>query len=131
MPDAGHKARTRAAPRQGPDRGSAGTRPAATRKAGTDGAAAAGARGAAGTGSSGPRGRGPLRGLLRGLRSGDLETVLLTVAMAAEENRMPSADPDEAARILRFLTRLAGHDVGLPPPPDGSGLGRGRTSDAG
>ena len=64
-----------------------------------------------------------LRDLLRGLRAGDLESVLLTVAMAAEENRMPSADPDEAARILGFLARLAEHDTGLPPPPDGSGSG--------
>jgi hypothetical protein len=39
-----------------------------------------------------------LRGLFRGLRAGDLETVLLTVAMAAEENRMPCADPEEPRR---------------------------------
>jgi hypothetical protein len=38
--------------------------------------------------------------------------------MAAEENRMPSADPEEA-RILAFLARLAEHDAALPPPPDG------------
>ena len=49
--------------------------------------------------------------------------MLLTVAMAAEENRMPSADPDEVRRILAFLARLAEHDAGLPPPPDGSGGG--------
>ena len=61
----------------------------------------------------------PFHDLLRGLRAGDLETVLLTVAMAAEENRMPSADPDEERRILAFLARLAEHDTGLPPPPDG------------
>jgi hypothetical protein len=48
-----------------------------------------------------------------------LESVLLTVAMAAEENRMPSPDPDEVERILAFLARLAEHDAGLPPPPDG------------
>lgn len=66
----------------------------------------------------------PLRDLLGGLRAGDLETVLLTVAMAAEENRMPSADPDEAARILSFLARLAVHDAALPPPcPNGVGFG--------
>ena len=64
-----------------------------------------------------------MRDLLRGLRAGDLETVLLTVAMAAEENRMPSADPDEAARILAFL---AEHDALLPPPPGGAGVGPGR-----
>jgi hypothetical protein len=62
-----------------------------------------------------------LRGLFRGLRAGDLETVLLTVAMAAEENRMPCADPEEERRILAFLARLAGHDAALPPPPGGSG----------
>ncbi len=60
-----------------------------------------------------------LRDLLHGLCAGDLESVLLTVAMAAEENRMPSADPDEAARILAFLVRLAEHDAALPPPPGG------------
>ncbi|HYI85050.1 MAG TPA: hypothetical protein VEX11_17820 [Acetobacteraceae bacterium] len=57
-----------------------------------------------------------LRDLLRGLRAGDLATLLLTVAMAADENRMPSADPDEEKRILAFLTRLAEHDDALPPP---------------
>jgi hypothetical protein len=36
-----------------------------------------------------------LHHLLHGLHTGDLDTVLLTVAMAAEENRMPSADPAE------------------------------------
>ncbi len=64
-----------------------------------------------------------LRHLLRGLHAGDLESVLLTVAMAAEENRMPSADPDEAERILAFLARLAEHDARLPPCPDGAGSG--------
>jgi hypothetical protein len=59
-----------------------------------------------------------LRNLLRGLRAGDLETVLLTVAMAAEENRMPCADPDEVERILAFLARLVEHDAALPLPPD-------------
>jgi hypothetical protein len=68
-----------------------------------------------------------LRDLLRGLRAGDLESVLLTVAMAAEENRMPCADPDEEARILAFLARLAEHDAMLlpPPPPRGAGVGAG------
>lgn len=65
-----------------------------------------------------------LGSLLRGLRAGDLDTVLLTVAMAAEENRMPCADPDEEARLLAFLARLAEHDAALPPPrPEGSGTG--------
>jgi hypothetical protein len=54
---------------------------------------------------------GALHGLLRGLRAGDLESVLLTVEMAVDENRMPSADPDEAARILAFLVRLAEYDA--------------------
>ena len=64
-----------------------------------------------------------MRHLLRGLRAGDLETVLLTVEMAADENRMPSADPDEAARILAFLARLAEHETVLSPPPGGAGGG--------
>ena len=63
-----------------------------------------------------------LHGLLRGLRAGDLETVLLTVAMAADGNRMPCADPDEERRILAFLARLAEHDTALPPPPGGLGV---------
>ena len=78
----------------------------------------------------GPAGRAPskgskdpLGGLLRGLRAGDLEAVLLTVAMAAEENRMPSADPEEAGRILAVLARLAEHDAALLPPPAGAGVG--------
>ena len=70
-----------------------------------------------------------LCGLLRGLRAGDLESVLLTVAMAAEENRMPSADPDEAERILAFLARLAEHDAALPPDAGGSGGGQKPTWD--
>ena len=82
-----------------------------------DGRAASDARAA-------PPPEAALGGLLRGLRAGDLETVLLTVAMAAEENRMPSADPGEAARILAFLARLAEHDAALPPPrPEAAGSG--------
>jgi hypothetical protein len=79
-----------------------------------------------------PEGPGvALRDLLRGLLAGDLETVLLTVAMAAEENRMPSADPDEEARILAFLARLAEHDATLPPLGlDGAGAGPERSRDA-
>ena len=68
---------------------------------------------------------GALHRLLRGLHAGDLETVLLTVAMAADENRMPSTDPDEAERILAFLARLAEHDPVLPPPPRSAGGGVG------
>ena len=71
-----------------------------------------------------------MRRLLRGLRAGDLETVLLTVAMAADENRMPSADPDEVQRILAFLARLAEHDPSLPPCPNGAGSGWNRPVDA-
>ncbi len=76
------------------------------------------------------RSKGPeaaLRDVLRGLRAGDLECVLLTVAMAAKENRMPYADPDEAGRILAFLARLAEHDAMLPPspPPRPAGSGAG------
>jgi hypothetical protein len=61
-----------------------------------------------------------LDGLLRGLRAGDLETLLLTVALAADENRMPSSDPGEEQRILAFVARLAEHDAALPPPDDAS-----------
>jgi hypothetical protein len=76
-------------------------------------------------------GHGALRDLLRGLRAGDLAALLLTVAMAAEENRMPSADPEEEARILAFLARLAEHDAALPaldaadarPEPPVGGVG--------
>lgn len=75
--------------------------------------------------------KGALRDLFRGLRAGDLESVLLTVAMAAEENRTPSADLDEAARILAFLTRLAEYDAALPPPcPNGVGTGPNHATDA-
>ncbi len=61
--------------------------------------------------------------LARALRAGDMGCALLTVAMAVEENAVPSADPDEAARILAFLARLAEHDAALPIPPGGSGAG--------
>ena len=70
-----------------------------------------------------------LHDLFRGLRAGDLESVLLTVAMAAEENRMPCAHPDEDERILGFLARLAEHDAALPPPPDGAGVRLGEPLD--
>ena len=36
---------------------------------------------------------------------------------------MPSAEPDEAARILDLLARLTERDGALPIPPDGSGVG--------
>lgn len=108
MPGArnGPRARTAAAPR--PDGHAAGARVPAASEARDDAPRGAIAEPVA-----------ALRDLLSGLCAGDLETVLLTVAMAAEENRMPSADPDEAARILSFLARLAAHDAALPPPcPD-------------
>ena len=76
------------------------------------------------------RAQAALHDLLRGLRAGDLECVLLTVAMAADENRMPSADPDEAARILAFLARLAQYDGALPLGPDGAAFGSERALDA-
>jgi hypothetical protein len=72
-----------------------------------------------------------LCGLLRGLHAGDLESVLLTVEMAAEENRMPCADPDEVERILDFLARLAEHDAALPLRPDDPGVRPESPSDAG
>ena len=68
---------------------------------------------------------GTLRHLLRGLRAGDLDTVLLTVEMAADENLLPFADPDEVERILAFLARLAEHDAMLPSPPRSAGAGVG------
>ena len=130
MPGPRSDKRARPTPGPRPDERSASARAAAPR-AGSG--APRGALESDGTGHDtrgGHAGRGAsagpeaaLRGLLRGLRAGDLESVLLTVAMAAEENRMPSADPDEVRRILAFLARLAEHDAGLPPPPDGSGRG--------
>ena len=137
MPGPRSETRTPATPGPQPDGRSASARTAAPKKAGDgtprgapkpEGAGNGKRRGSAGRGAS----AGPevvLHGLLRGLFAGDLECVLLTVAMAAEENRMPSADPDEAARILDFLARLAEHDAGLPPPPDGSGSGPAATWD--
>jgi hypothetical protein len=79
--------------------------------------------GGAARGHAAPPPEGALRHLLRGLHAGDLDSVLLTVAMAAEENRMPSADPEEAERILAFLARLAEHEAVLPPPSGRSDLG--------
>ena len=139
MPDPRHETRALATPRSRPDGRAASARTAPPKKAG-DGAPPGTPRPeqARNSGRHRHAGRempeGPgvaLRDLLRGLHAGDLETVLLTVAMAAEENRMPSADPEEAARILAFLARLAEHDAALPPPspPDGSGSGSNRPSD--
>ena len=72
-----------------------------------------------------------LAGWVAAGRWGEWPRVLLTVAMAADENRMPSADPDEAARILAFLARLAQYDGALPPGPDGVAFGSERALDAG
>lgn len=133
MPGPRNEASTLAVPAPRPDRRTASARTAA-RKAGNG--AAEGAPKPERTGNGGRRARragyappeapdAALHDMLRGLRAGDLESVLLTVAMAAEENRMPCADPDEERRILAFLARLAEHDALLPPTPDGLGVGPG------
>jgi hypothetical protein len=59
--------------------------------------------------------------LLRGLRAGDLGTVLLAVEMAADQNLLPCTSPEEEERILAFLGRLAALDALLPPPLGGTG----------
>jgi hypothetical protein len=70
------------------------------------------------------RWRGAIRRLLHGLRAGDLESLHLTVAIAADENRLPSGDARETARILTFLKRLVRHDAALPRRrKTGSGAG--------
>ena len=136
MPGSRNETHARGTPRSRSDgRAASGARVAVPKEAG-DGApggaprpegTANGARRERGAerGASENREEAVLRDLLRGLRAGDLEALLLTVQMAAEENRMPSADPDEARRILAFLARLAEHDALLPPPPDGAGVGPG------
>jgi hypothetical protein len=138
MPGPRHETRALATPRSRPDGRDASARTAPPKKAG-DGAPPGATRPEQprNSGRRGHAGRempeGPrvaLRDLLHGLCAGDLESVLLTVAMAAEENRMPSADPDEARRILGFLARLAEHDPSLPPCPDGAGSGWNRPVDA-
>ena len=128
MPRSRNETHARGTPRSRSDGLAAnGARVAMSKEAGDDAPGGAPRPEGPGTGGRRKRGaerRGPgaaLRDLLRGLRAGDLESVLLTVAMAAEENRMPSADPDEAARILAFLARLAEHDALLPSPPGGAG----------
>ena len=138
MPGARHQTRARASAAQRPDGQVADARSATPN---AEGEALQGAprpkQTASGTrrrraerrASRGPE--GALHDLFHGLRAGDLESVLLTVAMAADENRMPSADPDEAARILAFLARLAAYDAALPPGPGGAGVGPQRSLDAG
>jgi len=119
MPGPRRDRRAPATPRPLPDGQAASARGAAPD--GEDGAPR-GAPKPDGTGNAKRRGRAAskkpevaLRDLLQGLRAGDLESVLLTVAMAAEENRMPSPDADEVQRILAFLARLAEYDAVLPP----------------
>jgi hypothetical protein len=137
MPAPRHETRTRAAQAPRPDGQAASVRTAAPTEAGNR--APPDAPRPEETGAGLRRGRSTERGrcgraqatlheLLRGLRAGDLECVLLTVAMAADENRMPSADPDEADRILAFLARLAQYDSVLPP---GAAAGSERALDAG
>jgi hypothetical protein len=48
-----------------------------------------------------------------GLCTGDMETILLTVLMAADENRIPCCRQAED-RILAFLSRLSECDAILP-----------------
>ena len=55
-----------------------------------------------------------VRRIFAGLRAGDLRTILLSMEMAADENRLPTADPEETTRILAFLVRLSRLDAGLP-----------------
>ena len=141
MPAPRNEASTRAVQAPGPDGRAASARTAAPTKAGNRAPPGAsrpeetvtGKRRTpwAERGTPEPLGAA-LHGLLHGLRAGDLETVLLTVAMAADENRMPSADPAEERRILAFLARLAGHDAALaPPPPRGAGSAPEGSLDAG
>jgi hypothetical protein len=54
-----------------------------------------------------------IQALAQGLYAGDLEAVLLTVMMAADENRVPCCEKT-ADRIILFLTRLAKYDAALP-----------------
>ena len=56
--------------------------------------------------------------LLQGLYAGDLETILLVVATAADENLLPCTSPDEEGRILAFVERLSELDALLPRGPD-------------
>ena len=51
--------------------------------------------------------------LTRGLYAGDLEAILLTVLIAADEYRIP-CEPEAEARILIFLKRLSKFDAVLP-----------------
>lgn len=59
--------------------------------------------------------------LLLGLCAGDLEAVSLAVEMAADENLLPCASPEEEGRILAFARRLSESDPLLPRGPGCSG----------
>ena len=48
-----------------------------------------------------------------GLCAGDMEAILLTVLIAADENRIPCCRQAED-RILAFLRRLSEYDATLP-----------------
>jgi hypothetical protein len=54
-----------------------------------------------------------IRELMYGLYAGDLEAILLTVLIAADEYRVPCG-PEAEARILLFLQRLSHFDTVLP-----------------
>src|SRR3712207_685723 len=103
MPAQPNEASTRAVQAPRPGGRAASARTAAPTKAGNGAPRVASRPEETGDGGRHKRGAGlatpeapeaALGGLLRGLRAGDLECVLLTVAMAADENRMPCADPD-------------------------------------
>jgi hypothetical protein len=138
MPGSRQKARASAAQAPRPDGQAASARTATPKKAGNGAPQGAprpeepraGAWSRRAERGASARPEPALRGLLRGLRAGDLETILLTVAMAADENLMPSADPDEVARILGFLARLAQYDPALLPGPIDAGAGPEGQSDA-
>jgi hypothetical protein len=54
-----------------------------------------------------------MKKLTRGLYAGDMEAILLTVMIAADEYRVP-CEPEVEARIIMFLKRLAKFDAALP-----------------
>jgi len=51
--------------------------------------------------------------MIQGLCAGDLETILLTVLIAIDENRMACGREAES-RIVRFLERLTEYEPSLP-----------------
>ena len=68
-----------------------------------------------------PNGEESAPGLLRGLRAGDLGTLLLAVEMAADANLLPCLSPEEEGRFVAFLKRLSAFDALLPPDPGRTG----------